>query len=662
MSKKESFPFNGRDRAQYRAFRSSIQLVDLNAPRPSAANPLKPPLMEGGPEYLHVAYFNKPTHWEIPEFADQHNPSGLVVVIRMTVDGTEDAIEYKFDEETPITTTPIPMELHLADKDKPGVRSISYSLDFGGNTATVLSTPYIVDPVAPDLDKAIELPPSVEDYGIGPEDFEGGKTVPLTYANYTGKKLGDLVKCFIGPSREVKTEVGSIRVVEGNIAMPMVFPLTAAHVAGFDGEYITWVEGENYPGVPATPSALTTISVFKDLRPVVAEQLYVPQIVDPDTDTLEIEHLVDRVGAGLEKSYPNFSTATDRLVISIDGVAQPEITMSGFPSVHNLDNTALIAQGHGRRQVILGYKIKRGSKFFPSAWMTRPVWLDVRKPANPFDPANPGFLDPSLLLPWFKGPKSPENNRLTAADKQDGGAVVGYLSFHPLLKKGDTARFVLNGRESPTPWVFPTDGSEAPSQPISWPLPWVGYLNDLSDDITTQVQVLVEHDLNFNEAHSPTAVAYIKTTPIVLVGAGFRHLHSDPRNGLVCNSLRRHPTLGVVGVVRIPGDTRMADIEVKLVYGGYPNQDANESELIPGSDVEVPFTPDLAQATNGFDMYVPYQYLLATRIGWGRADYIVVIEGETVTTKSVVTRINMSRGADTCELNDVVDPTSLIGK
>lgn len=294
MSKKENFPFNGRDRAQYRAFRSSLNLVDLNAPVPGGANPFKPALEAGGPLYLPYAYFNKPLDFEIPEFADQHDPSGLIVNIRMTVDGTKDDVAYEFDEETPIATTPIPMKLHLVDKDKDGLRKVSYTLDFGGNPATVNSLEYMVDKVAPNLDKQVELSQSVKDYGIGPEDFEGGKTVPLTYQNYTGKKVGHFVRCFIGPSRDVKTEVGSIRIVETNKDTPLVFNLTALHVNGLDGDFIVWCEGENYPGVPAVPSALTDVSVFKDLRPVVTDPLFVPQIVDEDNDTLGIEHLVDR--------------------------------------------------------------------------------------------------------------------------------------------------------------------------------------------------------------------------------------------------------------------------------------------------------------------------------------------------------------------------------
>ncbi|TWC57707.1 hypothetical protein FBY04_105178 [Pseudomonas sp. SJZ080] len=661
MSKKESFPFNGRDRAQYRAFRSSIQLADLNAPVPGAANPFKPALAAGGPQYLPYAYFNKPLEFDIPEFADQYNPTGVIVVIQMTVDGTVDADEHKFYQETPITITPIPMNLHLAAKDQEGLRKVSYTLDFGGNTAKVIPLEYRVDKVPPSLDKIIELPQSVRDYGIGPEDFEEGKTVSLTYQNYTGKKLGDLVKCFIGPSRSVPTEVASVRVDEANIGTPMVFALTAAHVNGFDGEFVVWCEGENYPGVPATPSALTNVSVFKELRPVVLAPLYVPQIVDEDDDTLGIEQLFDRVGAGLEVPYPNFSTAMDKLVISIDGVAQPEQTMNGFPSVRNLDNQALLAQGHGRRQVELGYRIKRGNKYFPTNPITRLVWLDVRKPADPIDPADPKFLDPSLLEPWFQGPKSIVKNRLTAADEQDGGPVTGFLEFHRLFKPGDKARFALNSRESPIEWVHPLDGSEDRSKPITFDLPWP-WLKSLADDDTTQIQVLVQHDVNFNEAHSPVANGFVRTTPIELVVAGFRHLHTDPRNGVVCSSLRRHPTHGVVGVVRIPGDTRMTDIQVKLTFGGYPTSAAIESELIPGSSVEVPFTPNLTQATNGFDMYVPYQYLLATRIGYGRADYTVVIEEEIVFTKGPVVRVNMSSGEVTCDLTDVTDPTSLIGK
>jgi hypothetical protein len=664
MSKKESFPFNCRDRAEYRAFRSSLQDFNDAMPVPDTANPFKPALITGGPKYLPYAFFNKPLYWLIPEFADQDNPNGLIVTVRMTVDGTPDAIEHMYDKETPLPLPrPYPMTLHLIDKDKDGLRKVGYSTDFHGNPSISETFDYIVDKVPPNLDKMIELSPSVRDYGIGPEDFTGGATVPLTYQNYTGKRLGDTVRCFIGPSRDVKTEVGSFTVNETNKDTPMVFALTAAHVTGFDGDFVVWCEAESYPGVPATPSVLTDVSVFKDLRPVVAAQLYVPQIVDEDDDTLEILQLIDRVAAGLENSYQNFSTSMDRLVISIDGVAQPELSMTGFPSLHDLNNVALLAQGHGRRQVELGYKIKRGNKFFPTDWITRLVWLDVRKPANPIDPSNPSLLDPSLLQPWFQGPISSVKNRLTAADKQNGGEVKGYLEFHPLFKKGDKARFALNGRESPTPWVHPLDDSEDRSVPIEWSLPWT-WLNTLADDGTTQVQVFVEHDLNFNEANSPTASAFVRTTPITLTAAGFRHLHTDPRIGFVCSSLRRKvlPSNEVVGVVRIPGDTRMADKEVNLTFGGYPNSGTVESEILPGSDVVVPFTPNLTQATNGFDMYIPYQYFLATRIGWGRADYTVVIEGETVFTKGLAVRVNMSRGSDTCILDDVIDPTSIVGK
>lgn len=661
MSKKESFPFNGRDRAQYRAFRSSLKLVDLNAPVPGAANPLLPPLIVDGPRYLPYAYFNKSLDFLVPEFADHADPVPTLVTIRMSVDGTEDALTYKYEEVTPLDPPPpIPMTLHLIDKDKDGLRKISYTLDFGGNPATVNSLDYMVDKAPPTLDRTVELSQSVQDYGIGPENFTGGATVPLTYQNYTGKRLGDLLKCFIGPSRQVRREVGSVRVDASNKDTPIVFNLTAAHVDSYDGAYIVWVEGESYPGVPAVPSALTNVWVFKDARPVVADSLYVPQIVDADSDALEVQQFIDGVGAGLEKSYPNINTSLDKLVVSIDGVEQPEQSMIGFPSVHDLNSQALLAQGHGRRQVELGYKIKRGNVFFPKDWITRRVWLDVRKPAAPFDPLKPNPPDETLLQPWIQGPKSSVKNRLTAADKQDGGPVKGFLPFHPLFKFGDTAQFLFNGREVPPPggiWKHPDDGSEDPLQPIPFNLTWA-FLDNVGDDDTAQLQVLVTHDLNFNEAVSPQQTAYVRTTPTILIAAGFRHMNADDRIGFICSSLRRLvlPNNEVVGVVRIPGDTRLADREITLIYGGYPNANAVPSDLIAGSEFDVKFTPTLAQATNGFDMYVQYAPLLATRNAYGRVDYTVDIEGEFVSTKGVVVRVNMSRGSDTCDLPAVTDP------
>lgn len=668
MSKKESFPFNGRDRAEYRAFRSSMLLIEGQPPVPGAANPFIPPLPTGGLPYLAYANFNKALDWVIPEFTDQDDPRNLIVEMRMRVDGSLDHSDHRYEEETPLPPPrPYPMTLHHQDKDKDGERTVDYMRDFGGNPSISLPYKYIVDKVAPTLDPTIDVPQSVKDYGIGPENFAGGNTVPLTYSKYPNQKAGHLIKCFIGPSRTVRREVGSIRVDESNKDTDLVFRLAATHVDGYDGDsYFVWVEGENYAGVPATPSALTDVPVYKDPRPDEVDGPFIPQIVDPDEDTLLIENLGDGVGAGLETAYKNYNSATDYLVRYIDGVEQAEVPLSragSFPFTPDLDNVALAAGGHERRQVKIAHHIRRGKMRFPKDPIERLVWQDLEKPCNPMDVSNIGFNDPSMLEPWFQGPKSTEKNRLTAADKQDGGDVIGYLPFHPRFKEGDSLEFLLNGRSSPTQWVYPTDGSVDPSKPISWPLPW-SWLNSLADDTTTQVQALAYHDRNFNESHSPVATAYVRTTPTILVAAEFQHLHINPRNGWVCSSLRRHPDpdIGVVGVIRIKGDSRMEDREGVLTFGGYPTSETAEPELIPGSRVKVPFKANKEQATNGFNVYIPYIHLLAVHIGWIRADYNVDIEGEDVLTKSEVIRANMSLGGDTCKLEDVVDPPTVIGK
>jgi hypothetical protein len=657
MSKVEDFPVNGRNRAEYRAYRTRILLADLGAPTPDPANPFLPALVTDGPQYLPYTSFNKPLKFLVPTFERHDDPVPTVVTIRMTVDGTEDALAYKYEEETPLNPPPpISMDLHLAKKDVPGEHEVSYTFDFGGNTPNVNSFKYMVDTAPPLLNTKIDLPQSVKDYGIGPEDFTGGKTVTLTYPSYTNKRLGDTIKCYIGPDRNVKKEVGSITFDETNLSKPIEFALTAAHVTGYDGKYVVFCEAASYPGVPAVPSDLTEVWVSKDLRPVVAEALHVPQIVDPAADTLEIEHLIDGVGAGLQTLFANFNSTLDKIVVSIDGVDQSEKAITAFPFINTLDNGALLRQGAGRRQVKLGYRIKRGNFFFPAAALVRDVWLDARKPAAPFDPAKPNPPDDTLLKPSIQGPVSTVPNKLTAADKQNGGPVTGSLPFHPLFKKGDKAQFYINGNEAPPPggvWIYPTDGSEDPTKPIPFSFSWT-WLDTIQDDETTQLQVVVTHDLNFNEAVSPVDYAHVRTQPIILSGAGFLHMHTDPRYGFICNSLRKLTNGEVVGVVHIPGDTRLADNEVTLSYGGYPTSAANEMDIIPGTEFELKKTPSGAEAASGFDLYVPYIHLQTTLNAYGRTDYFVTIEGEDVNTKGTVVRVNMSEGTGTCNLVPVI--------
>lgn len=656
MSKNEDFSVKAKNRAEYRAYRTSLLLLDLEAPLPDSSMPLLPPLTAGGPPYLPYAYRGQPLKFMIPTFDRHNDPVPTLVTVRMTVDGTEDAIEHKYEQVTPLTPPPpIPMTLHLASKETTGLRAISYTFDFGGNTASVKELEYRVDFVPPVLDTQIEVPQSVKDQGIGPEDFESGATIKLTYPNYSNKRLGDTIKCFIGPDRIVKQEVGSFKVDESNTGKPIEFNLTAAHVAGQNGELKIYCEAVSYPGVAATPSADTLVWVSQEPRPVVAEPLDVPQAPGP-TDTLLVEHFIDGVNAGLKVAFPNFNNALDKIVFSIDDAVQPAQSISAIPFLKPLDSLALLARGHDRRQVKLGYRIQRGNFFFPVAWIEKLVWLDVRKPAAPFDPAQPNPPDVTLLQPWIKGPVSTENNKLTIADKQNGGVVKGYLPFHTNFKKGDKAQFYINGQEAPLPggvWIHPVDDSEDPTKPIEFEFKW-DWLNTIPDDADAQLSVVVEHDVNLNTATSPVQYAGIDTKETVLTAAGFKHMHSNPLNGFICSSLRKKTDDSIVGVVHIPPETRLSGNEVALTYGGYPTNAGDESTLIPETKIELKHTPTLAEAANGFDMYVPYTHLRTTLNAYGRTDYAVTIAGERINTKGTVVRVNMSEGTGTCNLIPVI--------
>ncbi|MHC8368066.1 hypothetical protein ACYZT9_19935 [Pseudomonas sp. ZT5P21] len=655
MSIKQGFPVSARKkREQYLAYRQSIRVIDMAAPTPGAANPFLDPLVAGGPSYLPYSYFNKSLVFMLPVFDGQADTTPSFVEAFLTVDGSPDATS-KYEGVTPLDPLPpIPMTLRLASKDLPGMRTISFAFEFQGNPANVGTFRYEVDPVPPLLDKSVEPPQSAIDEGLDPDDFVGGKTVKLTYAVWSNQRLGDEIKCYIGRDKNTKQEVGSITIDASNLGRPIEFSLEARHVVGFDGRYIVFCEARSYPGVPSLPSAEKVLYVFKDLKPIVAEPLNVPQIPDPALDMIGVQELIDGLGAGLKNQIPNFNSSLDKIVYTIDGVEQPEKPITQIPFLHDLDNHALVAKGHFRNDLELGYRVKRGIFFYPAQPIVTNYSLDTRKPCAPFDPADANPPDKTMLLPWIKGPVS-EANKLTAADKQNGGVVKGFIPYHPLFKVGDSAQFYIGGIEVPPPGgIFNPSASDDKTKPAEFTMDWT-FLGTIPDNKTTQLQVVVTHDVNFNEAISTVDYADVSTQPIILAAAGFKYMHANPLIGLNCSSLRKLPNGEVVLVINIPADTRLAGNDVVVKYEGYAAN--TPGTPIPGSEWEdEPYAPTPAEAAAGYERYMPYTHMLATLNGYGRVSYEVTINREFVAKDGDVVRISAYNGTETCDVTKPIIP------
>lgn len=657
MSIKQSFVSKSKKRADYMTYRNSLRVVDMDAPYPDdSKNPFLDPLVPNGPKFLPFAFFNKALTFMLPEFDGQSDLPPTFYEAFLTVDNTPDDASKINGTTTIDPPPPRPMTLLSKSKDNPGLRRVSLAFEFGGNPATVKTFEYTVDPVAPLLDKSVEPPQPAGDYGLDPEDFSGGKKVLLTYAPWSNQRLGDEIKCYIGRDKNTKQEVETVKIDASNLGQPIEFSLEARHVVGFDGRYIVFCEAKSYPGVPSLPSAETVLWVFKDRKPVVVEPLNVPQIPDSTVDVIGTQELIDGLGAGLENLIPNFNSALDKIVYNIDDVDQPEKSIPGFAFLHSLDNHALVAKGHGPRTVKLGYRIKRGIFFYPKDPIVTDYLLDVLKPCGPFDPDDPDHPDESMFQPWIQGPVSSGINTLTAADKQSNLPVDGFLKFHPRAKKGDTYQFYVGGVEAPAPggrWVFPLDGSEDPSKDIPFQFLW-SFLDTLPQAGNWQLQVVATHDVNFNEAQSPVDYANISLVPIVLSAAGFKYMHTNPLVGLICSSLRKLPDNSIVLVVHIPADTRLAGNEITLKYEGYST--STPGTPIPGSPWDDTYTPDATEAATGFDMYMPYAHMLATRNGYGRVSYEVTINGEFAQKNGDVVRVNASNGTEPCDITKPIPP------
>lgn len=650
MSSKQNFAIGAKlKRAQYQAYVRSVSTDPHDAPTPASSNEFLPPLEPDGPYYLPSRFFNVTQKWLIPAFDLHDSNTNKLVKIDLTLDGTPGALAQQYEDRTPFDPPPpIPVDLIMAAKDAPGDHEVSMRLNYGGNIGPANKFIYTVQSDPQNFNERIGVPTSVETTGMGPEDFEGGKTIPLTF-NYANKRLGDTIECRMGVDTSVTEVIGAITFDATNIGQPIVFQLTADHVKNYDGKCLIFVTGHTYPGVVATPSATKEVFVFKKARPVVVGELDVPQIIDPLVDILEVQQFIDQVRAGLKTVYTNFDSTLDEIVVSIDGVPQPAQRVTAIPFLNVLDPVALLALGNNR-SVKLGYRILRHGFFFPTAEIFRDVKVDTRMPLADFDPADPNPPDKTALKPWIMGPVSQTRNKLTAADKISGQDVDGFVPVHSKFNLGDSIQFYYDGQPVPAPggiYDYPATGT--PPNPIPFKLK-PEFLWGIADDPTMQIQYVVTHLVNNNESQSLTEYADVKTQPIVLNAATFTHIDSD--FGIICDSLRTIAGGEVVAVCRIPGDSRMGGLEVTYGFTGYSDASGDDAYIIDDSEFEDKITPTPAQASAGFDVFIPVEYLIATLDGWGRINYAVTIAGERPNPKGNVEVVNMSYGSSgaTCDL------------
>lgn len=646
MSSKQNFSVSAiKKRANYLAYRASINVADHQAPTPDSANPFLPPLEAGGAHYQPASTFGQVTKWLVAPFPDMTNPTRTVYLIDLILNGALNPVSERHRGESPTDPViPIVINLALPEKDTAGEKSIGNRINFGGNAGPYQLFKYIVQPDPQIFDQSITVDPSVDQTGIAPEDFDGDKTIPLNFA-YLNPRLGDVIECRIGRTADITEVIGTWKVTPDNKDEPIVFQLEKKHVATFEGRCVVFVEGNTYPGVRAARSPLKDLFVFQQNRPANFGSLYLPQITDP-SDKLEILQFIDGVTAGLVNAYTNFSRMTDKIVFIIDGVKQSALSINGFPFQLPLSHSALLAQGHSR-EVKLDYQIERSGFLFPTTPVTREVPIDLAMPLAPIVPPNYSPPDITALAPTLQGPVSPPNI-LTVADEQHGGDVILNVPLHPEFNLGDTIYGLFNGQSIDEPggsYTFPTSGTVP--DPIRLVLTWE-FIKRVGGNKDTQIQYYAVHTKNNNQSVSESRFANVNLTPIVLEEAVF--IHEDEDFGIICDSLRKWGS-DVGAVIRIPGDSQLANLTVKWKYVGYSKEAATDADIIPDSTVEKEFTFDPANVGSGTPALVPFAQLLATRNAWGRVFYEVTIAGELVETKSKVFRINMSYGGDTCDIS-----------
>lgn len=550
---------------------------------------------------------------------------------------------------TPIDPAILMYEMTLPEEltHEEGEHELSYFLWQGGNTGIVTPFKVNVDRTGPLPTVEVIVPSEVDRDGITKKYLDDNGFVLITVPEYVGRRLDDVVRCYIGNNLPLGTLIGEV--VRKDMTIPLEFKLTAPMLGELEGFRAIHYNITDRKGNPGMNSPYKRLNVTLTDPP---EGLLPPSIPQYDDNLIDLEEAQLGVGVGIMAEYTNYLEG-DQLLVTWDGQLQAAVTIPGFPFHATVPFRDVLNNDAGDKEVNVGYQIKRKSVLHPANPIELvDVFVDLRKPGGPVDPDKPGNPNPDLALVSVQGAAAGPANKLTEADNT--GPVVVTAAIYPSPKENDEVQLHWKGVPvSEADGGVIKIGTTAPASLI-FNVEW-SVIDAAGNGNPILAHYVISHPtVNDNVDISRPTEVDVFIRPGAVPKQEFQHLDPDaPSPYLNCGSLRTDGVKGtVVEVLVAGGEDQLADQELTFIYQGYT--DAAGALPKANTKEEVKFTPTSREAADGFIVKIPYDPAIkTTENAWGDVTYSAVIDGHNTLSGRHLVRVYMadpSNPGGTCPL------------
>lgn len=629
-----------QNRERYFGVRRRITKAAASPPTVHPDNPLLQDEPDDLPNQLHHDLQGYALKVEIPRFAEAGDTGDVEGFLRLTWDGTP--VGDTFPYITPIDAGTIKFDLDLPEglTSTSGPHELGYILNHGGNPQEVTPLVINIDTQAPMPAGMVTVPPDVDRDGITKAYLDANGFVLVGIPEYANKKIGDKVTCYFGSSLPLPVLVGEV--IRTDPTVPVTFNLTAVMVGGEEGEMALYYYTEDRKGNRSTQLHYKVLNVTLTDPP---QGLLPPSIPLFDDDVppklVDLADARTPLGIGIETAYTNYIADRDELEVTVDGIRLLAQKINGFPFYIDVSYSALYNGDLGEKTISASYQIKRGTVRHPLIPLTKDIVVDLRRAGPGEGGENP---NPDLDLVTVQGQGGNAANVLTVTDKDQTVSVK--VPVFDAVKDKDVATLIWKGVEvtKAQGGVIELIGTETGD--LEWTVEWEVVESGGNGSEIPVSYKLTNPDVNENEEFSLPRVADVLIRPGVVPKAEFQNLDPNFTNWFNCNSLRSDPVLVKCAEVLVPGgEPQLGNQALIFTYQGY--SEATGQTEIPGTKIDVPYTPSAQEALDGFIIKIRYQEIIATGSAWGAVSYSAVIDGRPTPSERHLVRVHMKNGDGT---------------
>lgn len=352
---------------------------------------------------------------------------------------------------------------------------------------------------------------------------------------------------------------------------------------------------------------------------------------------------------------------SDQIVVTWGSTDLPprQVGDGGFPMGINVPPSVIREEyeraGSGQVTTPVSYRVMRGVNPWPSPSIDVQVDLSLIGPPNPDwpSPVNPDL--PRLTVKSFTG----EDNVIEGDANIGQPATVEFELYNPVT---EDAVIQLYWKHEPVGTPYQVTASDTPGTPISIEVSWAD-ISRLGDDLSLPVQYSIRSATGMNEVCCIAEPVRVLIVPIALAAPHFPQTVA-PNHFLNCPAVS--PDRGRVKVA-IPFDAEYVHdgVNVHVWWKGFervPPGSGNPpapGNPVPASDFDVviPWVEDASLRGHAIAWVEPAEDRLFTLhpadsgYGFCKCYYTVQINGRTITSAPVETRVAMGTPNGLCDLS-----------